>query len=959
MTAPRRLIEVALPLAALNREAAREKSIRHGHPSTLHLWWSRKPLAACRIVLLASLLPDPADPQAPAAYLTALDALPRPAALPRDWEQRDQAARRRERLLAFLARLAAWESTTDAALLAHARQLVALACEGEPPPVLDPFCGGGSIPLEAQRLGLAAHASDLNPVAVLITRALVTIPALFAGRPPVHPDAQARLGEAALRGAAGLAADVRAYGRWLRDEAARRIGHLYPAVRGEGTDALLTPIAWLWARTARCPNPACGAQMPLVSKWRLSDKPGRKVWVEPLVDRTTTPPTIRFTVKSGSGRPPEGTVNRRGATCIACGTAVPFPHIRAEGKAGRMSARLMAIVAEGVRGRVYLPPDDEHERIAASARPAWAPEAWLPQNPRDFKTPNYGMPTFADLFTARQLVALTTFTDLIAEARERVRADAVAAGLPNDDVPLAAGGTGARAYADAVAVYLALALDRLADYGSAICLWHAGRETICHTYARQALPMVWDFAEANPLGEASGGFLTALDYSANALTTVPATVFGTVSCASATDLAPLEPRPVVSTDPPYYDNISYADLSDFFYVWLRRALADVYPDLFRTVLTPKTDELVATPYRVTGGKEEAERLFREGLGQAFRRMRAAAHPAYPVTIFYAYRQREDADADDERAAPTTSNGGGEVRTGWEAMLTALLEAGFQITASWPMRTELNNRIIARAANALATSVVLACRPRPEDAPVATLAEFRAALARELPPALATLLAGDHVRAVDLQQAAIGPGMAVFSRYARVIAADGHAVTVREALNLISDAIATYRYERASAFDGPTRFCLDWYQQYGWAPGQFGDAETLARGYNVVPDRLATEKLLEAKQGKVRLLKADSDWSGLDGLAQQPFGGSVWEACLRLALTLRERGEAETAMLAQALGAEVAGRARELAVWLYTLAEQKQRSEDALLFNSLDASWPEIQRRLQQATEGTQGQLLDT
>ena len=538
----RKLIEVALPLEAINVASAREKSIRHGHPSTLHLWWARRPLAACRAVLFASLVDDPSSD---------------PERFPTEKAQEDE----RRRLFGIIERLVLWENTTNEAVLEEARAEIRRSTGGHPPPVLDPFCGGGSIPLEAQRLGLTAYASDLNPVAVLITKALIEIPPKFAGRPPVHPDARRGVGATGTwKGAAGLAEDVRRYGAWMRDEAERRIGHLYPKVRlpKEHGGGEATVIAWLWARTVRCPNPACGATMPLVRSFALSTKKGKEAWVEPIVDRAAK--TVRFEVRTGRGTP-DGTVGRQGARCIVCATPVPFVHVRAEGRAGRMVARLMAIVAEGVRGRVYLPPDSEHERIAATAEPKWAPETDLPEAALGFRVQAYGMTRHRDLFTPRQLVALTTFSDLVGEARERVLRDALAAGLPDDGVLLHAGGTGAAAYPDAVATYLAFAVDKSVDYWSSICTWHSGRELIRNTFARPTLSMAWDFAESNPFSGSAGSALGGIEWITHSIAVVPASPAGHARQADATSAMDVMTGPVVSTDPPYYDNIAYADLS--------------------------------------------------------------------------------------------------------------------------------------------------------------------------------------------------------------------------------------------------------------------------------------------------------------------------------------------------------------------------------------------------------------
>ncbi|MBX6763660.1 MAG: DUF1156 domain-containing protein, partial [Rubrobacteraceae bacterium] len=639
----KKLIEVALPLDAINRESAREKSIRHGHPSTLHLWWSRKPLATCRAVLFASLVDDPAND------------------LPEE-----EAKAERERLFGILEELVRWENSNDERVLERARAEIRKSTGGNPPPVLDPFCGGGSIPLEAQRLGLEAHGSDLNPVAVMITKALIEIPPKFSNEPPVNPKSRENAGLSTWRGAQGLAEDVRYYGAWMREEAEKRIGHLYP--KGPNGE---TVIAWLWARTVRCPNPACGAEMPLASKFWLSKKKGKKAWVEPVVEGRR----VRFEVKKGDGVPREGTVNRKGATCVVCQSAVPFAHIRSEGKAGRMGQQLMAIVAEGHQGREYLPASEEHVRAAEKAEPEWRPDHELPHNPRDFKTPNYGMRTFADLFTPRQLVALTTFSDLVGEARGRVISDATEAGLPEDR---------ATAYADAVATYLGMAVSRFSDICNSLCMWENTKTQVRHLFTRQAVPMLWDFAEANIFAEAAGDYKVTLNTMLKVLDRASTAANGEVYQRDATSSIDGVERPLISTDPPYYDNIGYADLSDFFYVWLRRSLGKVYPELFGTMLAPKAPELVATPYRFGGSKQKVREFFERGLGEAFRRIREKAHPDYPVTVYYAFKQSESERVEDGDGSGVMA----VASTGWETMLEGLMAAGFQITGTWPMRTEL-------------------------------------------------------------------------------------------------------------------------------------------------------------------------------------------------------------------------------------------------------------------------------
>jgi putative DNA methylase len=907
-TYKRKLIEVALPLEAINRESAREKSIRHGHPSTLHLWWARRPLAACRAVLFAQLVDDP-------------------SAHPDRFPTEEAQAKERQRLFDLVERLVVWENAGDEVLLRQAYDEIAACFDGKPPAVLDPFCGGGSIPLEAQRLGLEAHASDLNPVAVLITKALIEIPPRWARQPPVFPGAaDSRLGDW-LR-PTGLAEDVRRYGAWMRDEAERRIGHLYPKATLPG-GSKATVIAWIWARTVTCPNPACGAAMPLVRSFWLSTKKDRPTWLRPVV----TGKQVTFeVVVDRSGPPIEGTVGRQGATCVVCQTPVPLKYIRAEGQAGRMSQQLMAVVAEGQRQRVYLPATEEHVRAADVPRPDDVPEAELPNNPRDFKTPNYGVRTFADLFTNRQLVALTTFSDLVSEARAKVATDARAAGLSDSD-----------SYADAVVTYLALALGRCIDYNSTICSWHSGRDTIRNTFARQAIPMTWDFIEANLLGDTTGNWAGQVRWIRESLLALPparrnADVY---QCdARARSLL----RDIVCTDPPYYDNIGYADLSDFFYVWLRRSLHDVYPDLLSTLLTPKADELVATPYRFGGNKAKAEKHFESGFVRTFTRIRESHPIDVPVTVFYAFKQAE-------------SDTSGVASTGWETMLNGLLEAGLTVTATWPMRSELSNRMLASGTNALASSIVLACRPRAATAEATTRRGFLQALKAELPQALHEMQQG-AIAPVDLAQAAIGPGMAVFTRYRSVLEADGSAMTVRTALALINHALDEVLTAQEGDFDADTRFCVKWFRQFAWDEQPFGRAQELSRSTNTSVDGLVRGGIFWARAGRARLLGPDELVAGWDPLTDERV--SVWEVAVRLGKTLMEQGGEEAARLLAVAGHRVdLDTVKELAYLLYSICEKRGWTQSALLFNGLGTSWTDLSaaaRGTGPASPSTQGAL---
>lgn len=933
---PKKLIEVALPLDEINAASVREKSIRHGHPSTLHLWWARRPLAAARAVLFAQMVNDP-------GYERELGR----------GVNKEKAEAERKRLFEIIKKLVLWENTTNEAVLAEAREEIRkswretcalnrnhpqakeLFNPDKLPAFHDPFAGGGAIPLEAQRLGLETWASDLNPVAVLINKAMIEIPPKFAGRAPVNPESrkQKRVGTE-WKGAAGLAEDVRYYGRWMRDEAEKRIGHLYPKVRVTAEMAEerpdlkgyvgeeLTVIAWLWARTVKSPNPAYkDVEVPLVRSFHLFTKKGKEVWVEPVIRQDGS--GYDFVVRVRGEPELEGTVSRQGGVCVMSGAPMDFKYIRAEGKAGRMGERLMAVVAEGRHGRVYISPTKEMEDATNSAQPLWYPEMPLPNNPRDFKTPNYGMSCFGDLFTPRQLVALTTFSDLVGEARAQVLRDALATGMPDDGLELEAGGDRATAYADAMAVYLGLAVSKETTFLNSLARWRPGESKSAPAFGRQAIPMVWDFAEINPFSGAGGDFLGIIVGEFKVLLNAPLNL-GLALQSDATTQN-LSKKKIVSSDPPYYDNICYSDLSDFFYVWLRRSLKPVLPSLFATMAVPKAEELVATPYR-HGSKEKAEAFFMDGMTKAMRRLAEQAHPAFSVTIYYAFKQSE-------------TKGGDTVSNGWESFLEAMLKAGFAITGTWPMRTENSTRLIGMSTNALASSIILVCRRRDPDAPTVSRKEFLRELKRALPEAIDEMTASS-IAPVDLAQASIGPGMGVFSQYSAVLEADGTRMPVHDALVLINRELDTYFSDDSGDLDADTRFCLGWFEENGWKEGKFGEADVLARARGTTVDGVRDAGVVEAGGGKVRLMKWSEypgDWSP-EADSRTP----VWEALHHLIRVHQcGGGEAEAA----ALLARMPGRAaaiRQLAYRLYTLCERKGRAEDARPYNELITSWGAVE-----------------
>lgn len=987
---PKKLIEVALPLDAINVACAREKSIRHGHPSTLHLWWARRPLAAARAVIFAQMVNDPGYQQG-GGFKYGVN--------------KEKAAIERERLFKIIEDLVLWENTNNEEVLERARAEIRRSwretCElnkahpqaatmfnpDQLPAFHDPFAGGGALPLEAQRLGLESYASDLNPVAVTINKAMIEIPPKFAGRAPVGPAPELK-GKASQEmfakkwlGAQGLAEDVRRYGAWMRSEAQKRIGHLYPhftvtaemlaanasstgarglnglqdglaptetentlnsiaahagtasaaglkGLKNEGLAGLqvgqqLTVIAWLWARTVKSPNPAFShVDVPLVSTFVLSSKVGKEAYVLPVVDGDS----YHFEVRTGT--PPEsakgGTKLARGANfrCLLSDMPIEPKYIKAEGMAGRMGEKLMAIVGDGLRGRVYLAPVTEHELTAQRAKPDWKPDTDIAPDKRSMFTPLYGLTKFGDLFTPRQLVALTTFSDLVPEAITRVRADALAAGMADDGRGLDAGGKSATAYAEAVGVYLAFSIDKASDYWSSICTWHSSKDLIRNTFGRQAIPMTWDYAETNPFSDSAGNVSSGIDWAYKALQLMPAKTNGYAEQADA-QTQRISTSKVVSTDPPYYDNIGYADLADFFYIWLRRSLRNIYPTLYATLAAPKAEELVAIPYR-HGSKEKADDFFLNGMTHAMHNLAEQAHPAFPVTIYYAFKQSD------------TQDDGGTHSTGWVTFLEAVLRAGFALTGTWPMRTELGNRMIGSGTNALASSIVLVCRQRAADAPTISRREFIRELNAALPDALLDMTRGginSPVAPVDLSQAIIGPGMAIFSQYAAVLEADGKPMSVRTALQLIN------RFFAEDDFDHDTQFCLAWFDQQGWATGKFGEADVLARAKGTSVGGLVESGVVSSSAGSLRLMR----WAELakDWAPEADARTPVWEALHQLIRALNQDGESAAGTLLARMP-ERAEPMRALAYRLYTLCERKSWAEDARAYNELVTAWGAIE-----------------
>lgn len=904
MATKKKLIEVALPLEAINAESAREKSIRHGHPSTLHLWWARRPLATARAVIWSSLVDDPSS---------------HPERFPTQEDQQ----RERERLFAILTKLVKWENSNDEAVLAEAKAEIMKSTDGNPPALLDPFAGGGAIPLEAQRLGLEAHAHDLNPVAVMINKAMIEIPPKFAGRAPVNPSVRATMGaDGNWKGASGLAEDVRYYGEWMKQEAYKRIGHLYPKAKlADGSEA--TVIAWIWARTVKCPNPACGCEMPLASSFILSKKKGKEAFIEPIINGND----ISYRVRYGKGGDNCPKTAQGKFKCIRCNESIPKDYSKVESKAGRMGRVLLAVVAEGKNGRLYLSPDSEQIAAANCAMPDDYPTGPLAPHFTGGSCVPYGLDEFHKLFTNRQLTALTTFSELVGEAQKKAEADAVAAGVFNDHISLADGGTSARAYGEAVGVYLAMLVDKQADLGNALNRWEPNAQCPRQLFARQAIPMVWDYAESNIFSESSGSWHVLLENLTKCLLcdsfNFQRDLIGTVvqfDAQSDCDMRNI----MISTDPPYYDNIGYADLSDFFYVWLRQSLKETYPKVFRTMLVPKVEELVATPYRFEGSVQRARDFFEDGMFNTCCQLHTYARDDVPVTIYYAFKQSET-DSDDTTAS-----------TGWETMLSAIIRAGFAITGTWPMRTECVSRAVSQGSNALASSIVLVCRKRAEDARSVTRREFINALHREMRPALEKLQSA-NIAPVDLAQSAIGPGIGVFSRYKSVLEADGTPMSVRSALQIINQELDAFYNEQEGELDRESRFCVDLFNQYAFNTVKFGDADILARAKNTSVQALADRGVLSAAKGVVRLLTREEIPEKVNDTE-----ACIWLLTQQLAHAMEKGGVKACAQIVVNLFGSNAENAKALAYRLYTICERKNWAQEGYAYNNLVVAWPDIQ-----------------
>ena len=955
---PRKLIEVALPLDKINEAATDEKGnpFLKGHPRNLHQWWARRPLAAARAVVFAQMVNDPGYQQGGGFKFG---------------KNKKEAAEERKRLFRILEELVQWENTSNERVLEEARAEIRRSwkevCElnrdhpeattlfnpSQLPGLHDPFAGGGAIPLEALRLGLTTFASDLNPVAVLINKAMIEIPPKFAGIMPIGPLEKSVRGTNLgisndWQGSRGIAEDVRRYGEWINNELVKRVSTVYPHVTitqglAEDQPDLKSSIgnkypvlAWLWARTVKSPNPAfSNIDVPLISTFILSGKKSKETYIKPIISNNG----YSFTIKKGAP-PPEAKNGTKASSgggffCLMSETPISFDYIRSEAKAGRMGTKLMAIVVDTGRSRGYISPSLEQELIATQCEPSNTPDGNLPDKALGFRVQEYGMLKWCDLFTKRQLVGLTAISDLIIEAQKKIKQDYEQFHKLHNLIAPELKKINAIEYSNAISIYLSFALSKFCDYSNTICTWNPTNENIGHLFSKQSIPMAWDFVEACPL---NGGltFSSLTDAIARSIDLLPAIGVGAAFQENCSTLSPRDIPVVYSTDPPYYDNIGYADLSDFFYVWLRRTLKQVYPELFTTMTVPKAEELIASPFR-HGNKEGAEAFFLAGMTQAMQRLAENAHPGFPTTIYYAFKQ-SDTGKDGTSSA------------GWETFLTAVIRAGFSISGTWPIRTERSARSVGQGTNSLASSVILVCRKRSLDSNSVSRREFIRELNAVLPEALDEMTKGtpDEVSPmapVDLSQAIIGPGMAVFSKYAAVLEADGSPMSVRTALQLIN------RFLAEDDFDGDTQFCMHWFEQYGWKPGEFGQADVLARSKSTAVDGLAQAGVVEAVGGFVRLLKWAEYPTNWDPRTDTRL--PIWEALHHLIRTLRQGGEVSAANVASALPGKMEA-VRQLAYRLYTLCERQNWAEDARAYNELITSWSGIEMAVSNAQPAQRG-----
>lgn len=919
-TYKKKLIEVAIPLEAINIASSYEKLPGIGpHPRGIHLWWARRPLAACRGVLFAQLVDDPSG---------------HPEQFPTLEDQEEE----RQRLFAIIEDLVKWENSNNQAVLERAKAEIRRSCNGELPPVYDPFSGGASIPLEAQRLGLPAYGSDLNPVAVMIGKAMIEVFPQFNGAPPIHSGPHER---AFYQGVQGLAEDFRRYGEYWCELVREKIGHLYPEADmppkfGGGKGKV---VAWLWARTIPSPDPALGGlRVPLIRSFALSNVKGRKSWIEPIIDGNSYHFETRSELFGDKGEPLEGTVGRQGGRCLVSGAAMPLSYIRERAKAGELGQVLVAVAVEKSGGKVYISPSEllsgEPDKPDMAAFPSGTIDHW----PGCTNCVVYGMTDFSDLFSARQATALSVFSETIGDVLRKVEFDLSAGQRTQQD-----SSDFTDKYKQALAILMSFSLDRALDFNNVLTGWRPGNEKIMYLFSRHAIPMVWDYGEANILEDVVGGMPGIIKYQSKCVETLPAGDVGHVYQADARAIN-YPSNVVISTDPPYYDNVPYSNLSDFFYIWLRKNLKPFFPELFGTVLVPKSDEIVANQFRF-GSKENAETHFLDRMRETISNFGSQSSEQFPITIYYAFKQSEIETE-------------GLSSTGWATFLSAIIDSGLTVDRTWPVRTESSSRLRAIGSNALASSVVLVCRRRGDSAETVTRVEFIRALKRELPSAIKELQAA-NIAPADMPQSAIGPGMGVFSRYCAVLESDDSPMSVKAALQLINRELDEYLGGIQGEFDADTRFAITWFEQNGLKAGDYGTANNIATARGISVESVKHAGIVESQAGKVRVLRRDELDDKWEPGNDQHL--TIWE-CLQHLVRLHEKDGIShaTAVLLKKIG-DKAEAVKDLAYILYDIsANKRQDAKEATAYNALIADWTELSRQAASNldTRGNLQQRLD-
>ena len=946
----KKLIEVAIPVESISEECKSDMNpFLKYHPRSLHLWWARRPLAAARAVVFSQLVDDPSS-------------------CPEEFPTEEAQDKERQRLFRLIEELVKWENTTNEKVLQKARDEIwrswrrtcrdnkdhpqgdELYNPDKLPAFHDPFAGGGALPLEAQRLGLEAFASDLNPVAVLINKAMIEIPPKFVNRPPVRQEAHKNrsLIQKEWKGTEGLSEDIRYYGKWVRDEVEKSLGDLFPKVKissemlAQRPDLegylgkQLTVTTWLWARTVRSPNPAFSeSYVPLIASYYLSKKKNI-VYLKPIIDGMEYRFKVIYGTPANSKEVLKGTKTGGSGSsfkCILSGTPIPFDYIRSEAKAGRMKQKLIAMVVSDGSRKIYIESNVEHETAAECTSNAKTVDANLPRKALGFRIQEYGMSNWRDLYTSRQYYFLSTLVEVVKKIPQKIITDIKENkwDIENDVNP--------QEYAYSVLTYIACGISQLTRYYCTICTWNSTNQNVAQAFGRQAIPMVWDFAEANPL-YSSLGIEKTISWVADSIkTNMPYSVgYSLQRDASKQEISE---NKIISTDPPYYDNIGYADLSDFFYVWLRQVLLDSYPDLFATISVPKSDELVANPYR-HHNKEGAKKFFLSGMTEALSRIAELHHSAYPISVFYAFKQTEMKNMD-------------VASTGWEIFLEAIKNSKLTISGTWPLRTERTKGLKSKA-NTLASSVVVTCRKRSRDTLTISRREFIKELSNHMRHSI-DLFQSSNIAPVDIAQAAIGPGMYIYTKYSDVVDAQGNPLSVRAALELINKILDEIQAKQEGNFDSQTRWAIAWFDQFGFEEGDYGEAEKISKAKNTSVDKIANTGVIKSQQGIVRLVKPNELSSLWNPVA---IDTTIWEVVHQLIRSLECDGESETADIVKKLGSK-AEEARELAYRLYTICERKRRTAEALSYNSLVQSWPEILRLAKVISRSAieQGNLFDS